>query len=189
MEVVISAEAPESADRTAISNLQITGQTFPQIDGRDASSCDNERVRDSDQKPYQFLRKETVMQEDDDYAIPEAWLELLSETDLRLCQIPEWSEFKDGWATVGRQMIETWEGITFDQVMVIFFSRALDDGLWSMDDVISNPSSSEELQDKAKFKDFLKRLVNAAPNLLRTINLKPPSATFNLISNEVTHDH
>jgi hypothetical protein len=105
------------------------------------------------------------MSEQQVYETPEEWYQLLDSTEKELSLLPGWQQFKERCGLILDQM--NIDPMTREQSMVfIFYSRVFEDPEWSLDQVREDPTEEEEEEDFNLFKQALRRLVNAAPELL-----------------------
>jgi hypothetical protein len=105
------------------------------------------------------------MADDQGYDIPEQWCQALSGVEKDLCQVPGWSVFKERSGPLFNEM--NMDPMTTEQSMVIvLYSLYYDDPEWSLDQVREDPTEKEEKEDFARFQKALKRLVDAAPEIL-----------------------
>jgi len=105
------------------------------------------------------------MTDDQGYDIPEEWCQALSAVEKDLCQVPGWGAFKERSGCLFKEM--NMNPLTAEQSMVIIlYSICFDDPEWSLDQVREDPTEEEAKEDFARFQKALKRLVDAAPEIL-----------------------
>jgi hypothetical protein len=105
------------------------------------------------------------MAEDQGCDIPEEWCRELSGVYKDLCQIAGWTEFKEYSGRLLREV--NMSPLTAEQSMVmILYSTYFDDPERSLDQVREHPNEEEAREDFTQFQKALKRLVNAAPEIL-----------------------
>jgi len=106
------------------------------------------------------------MADEQGYDIPEEWFQVLNSIERELCLVPGWEEFKKFLDPLLSEM-DT-DPMTKEQSMVfVFYARLYEDPEWGFDQVRDEPTDEEEREDFDRFKKALRRLVNAAPELLR----------------------
>lgn len=105
------------------------------------------------------------MTDEQGYDIPEGWCQALSAVEKDLCQVPGWYGFKERSGRLFKEM--NMNPLTTEQSMVIIlYSIYFDDPVWSLDQVRQDPTEEEAKEDFARFQEALKRLMDAAPEIL-----------------------
>jgi len=105
------------------------------------------------------------MADDQGYHIPEEWCQALSAVEKDLCQVTGWSAFKERSGPLFNEM--NMDPMSTEQsLVIILYSLYFDDPEWSLDQIREDPTEEEEKEDFARFQKALKRLVDAAPEIL-----------------------
>lgn len=119
------------------------------------------------------------MADDQGYDIPEEWCQALSAVEKDLCSVPGWTAFKKRSGPLFKEM--NMDPMNTDQSMVIIlYSIYFDDPEWSLDQIREDPTEEEAEEDFIRFQKALKRLVDAAPEILSDITGTEADVVFDV---------
>lgn len=105
------------------------------------------------------------MTDENGYEIPATWCQALNIAEKELARLEGWEEFKSHWKelTAGMNM----KPMSEDESMVMVLSSLNEDAIWNIEQVREDPTETEEIEDYENFKQYLKRLVSNAPEILK----------------------